>query len=317
MAEQKNSPKEAKQSYADRVAEKLIEQLQAGTAPWQKPWTADELADRAPYNLKTGDTYKGANNLWLTMAGYSDPRWITYNQAADMGAQVNKGEKGTLIQYWQWKETRPVTDDNGKPVLDAQGKPIKQTYALERPRLFTAVVFNAEQIDGLPPLTPRVAASWDAQERAEEILQKSGATITHKAGDRAFYRPSTDTIQLPNREQFDSADKYYSTALHELGHWTGHETRLNRDLKHPFGSEGYAKEELRAEIASYMLGQDLRIGFDPGQHASYVGSWIKALKEDPKEIFRAAADAEKIKGFVLGLAQQQEQTQEQANTTAQ
>ncbi|WP_140410188.1 zincin-like metallopeptidase domain-containing protein, partial [Escherichia coli] len=111
----------------------------------------------------------------------------------------------------------------------------------------------------------------------------------------------------PQQAAFPSADRYYATALHELGHWTGHASRLDRDLAHPFGSEGYAKEELRAEIASMIMGDELGIGHDPSQHVAYVKSWIKALQDDPLEIFRAAADAEKIQGFVLGLEQQRTQ----------
>src|SRR5690606_4513206 len=183
----------------------------------------------------------------------------------------------------------------------------------ERPRVFTAVVFNAQQIDGLPPLEAKpVGPEPERHARAEAILSNSGAKIAHVEGDRAFYRPSTDSITLPARHQFGSADAYYATALHELGHWTGHESRLNRDLSHPFGSEGYAREELRAEIASLMLGERLEIGHDPGQHAAYVASWIKVLEDDPREIFRAAADAEKINSYVLAF--EQERTQEQAQT---
>ncbi|MBS1732152.1 MAG: hypothetical protein JST02_02550, partial [Bacteroidetes bacterium] len=140
--------------------------------------------------------------------------------------------------------------------------------------------------------------------------QASHAVIHHGEADRAFYRPSTDSIHLPHKHQFPTPDRYYATALHELGHWTGHELRLNRDLAHPFGSHGYAKEELRAEIASMLLSGELGIGHDPGQHVAYVSSWIKALQEDPTEIFRAAADAEKIQDFVLALSQQQEIAQE-------
>jgi putative DNA primase/helicase len=158
--------------------------------------------------------------------------------------------------------------------------------------------------------------TWDAVERAEAILRASGAVIQHGGQNRAFYRLRTDSIHLPDKGQFPSADNYYATALHELGHWTGHPSRLGRDLAHPFGSEGYAKEELRAEIASMILGDELGIGHDPGQHAAYVGTWINVLRDDPLEIFRAAADAEKIHGYVLSLEQQlvQEQTSQQAQT---
>lgn len=297
-------------SYADRVAEKLIQQLQEGTAPWQKPWKPGEL--RAPYNPTTDKPYRGFNAVWLMAQGQGDPRWMTYKQAAAAGCQVRKGEKGTYIQYAKMRGEEPITDESGKPVLDDQGKPKTQMVEYERPRIFGATVFNGSQIDGLPELTPQTTKSeWERHEQAEAIMQASGVPIRHQPGDRAYYQPGNDSITLPNREQFDTADGYYATALHELGHATGHPSRLNRDLSHPFGSEGYAKEELRAEIASLMLGERLELGHDPGQHAAYVGSWIKALKDDPREIMRAAADAEKIASFVQGWAQKQEQEQEQ------
>jgi len=222
---------------------------------------------------------------------------------------ARKGEKGTPIQYWKFSEEQAKTDEAGKPVLDAQGKPVKDDVRLERPRVFFATVFNAEQIDGLPALQPRKEQEWNALERVEHILQASGALIQHGPQDRAFYRPGSDSIHLPEKGQFPSADTYYATALHELGHWTGHPSRLARDLEHPFGSEAYAKEELRAEIASMIMGDELGIGHDPGQHAAYVGTWIKVLKDDPLEVFRAAADAEKIHAYVLALEQQQVQEQ--------
>lgn len=292
-----------KQEYAEQVAARIIEQLEQGTAPWQKPWQPGEL--RLPYNPTTGKEYRGMNTLWLHMQGHSDPRWMTYNQAGAEGAQVRKGEKGTHIVYWKFNEEKKATDEQGRPVLDENGKQKTITVQLERPRSFTAVVFNATQIDGLPPLETRPAGPEPERHAlAETILADSGAKIQQER-DRAFYRPSTDSITLPERNQFSTADNYYATALHELGHWTGHPSRLDRDLSHPFGSEGYAREELRAEIASLMLGERLDIGHDPGQHAAYVGSWIKALKEDPREIFRAASDAERISGYVMGFEQEQ------------
>lgn len=300
----KGETMEPKKPFHEVVAEKLIEQLKAGTAPWQKPWAAGEFGSM-PMNPTTGNRYKGINSIQLMMQGRSDPRWMTYNQANAQDAQVRKGEKSTMIQYWKFSEER-IKKEDGKPVLDAKGNQVKETVLLERPKCFHAYVFNAEQIDGLPAIT-RKEQTWNAVERAEHILQASGARITHAAGDRAFYRPSTDSITMPERSQFPSADNYYATALHELGHWTGHPSRLDRDLSHPFGSEGYAKEELRAEISSMILGNELGIGHDPGQHVAYVGSWIKALQEDPLEIFRAAADAEKIQAFVLAFEQKQVQ----------
>lgn len=300
---------DAKKPFHEVVAEKLIEQLKQGTAPWQMPWKAGDGGGMMPFNPTTGKRYKGINAIHLLSQGRDDQRWLTFNQAKAAGAQVRKGEKSTSIQYWKFEEEQTKRDENNKPVLDGKGDPVKVRVRLERPKMFMANVFNAEQIDGLP-LYQKPAQTWNALERAETILQASGADIRH-GGDRAYYRPSTDNIQLPDKAQFPSADNYYATALHELGHWTGHGSRLDRDLSHPFGSEGYAKEELRAEIASMILGDELGIGHDPGQHASYVQSWIKALQNDPLEIFRAASDAEKIQTFVLGLEQQQIQTQGQ------
>lgn len=294
-----------RKEYAEEVAARIIEQLQQGTAPWQKPWKPGEL--RLPYNPSTGKEYRGMNSLWLHMQGYADPRWMTYNQAAKAGAQVRKGSKGTKIVYWKFTEEQKQTDEQGRPVLDENGKQKTVTVHLERPRAFTAVVFNAEQIDGLPPLEAKQTTTEPERiARAEAILSNSGAKIEHVPGDRAYYQPATDKIVLPERSQFHTADGYYATALHELAHWTGHPDRMNRDLAHPFGSEGYAREELRAEIASLMLGERLEIGHDPSHHAAYVGSWIKALQEDPREIFRAAADAEKIASYIMALEQEKQ-----------
>lgn len=302
---------EPKKPFHEVVAEKLIEQLKAGTAPWQRPWEPGEPNAYLPMNPTTGKRYKGINAIHLMAQGRSDGRWMTYKQAAAVGAQVRKGEKGTPVQYWKFSEEQNKVDESGRPVLNAKGEPVKETVQLERPRVFFATVFNAEQIDGLPPIQKK-EQTWSAVERAEHILKASGASITHAPGDRAFYRPATDSIHLPDRGQFPTADNYYATALHELGHWTGHPSRLDRDLAHPFGSEGYAKEELRAEIASMIVGGELGIGHDPGQHAAYVGSWIKALQDEPLEVFRAAADAEKIHDYVLAFEQKQVQEQEQA-----
>jgi len=307
----KDTNMESKKPFHETVAENLIKQLEQGTAPWQKPWAPGEPSAMLPTNPTTDKRYKGINAIHLMSQGYEDQRWLTYKQASAIGAQVRKGEKSTTIQYWKFNEERTKTDDNGKPVIDAQGEAVKTTVALERPKVFYASVFNAQQIDGLPPLQPRPQPEWSPIERAEQMLKASGADIREEPGNRAFYSPVRDAIVLPERAQFDDAAKFYAVGLHELGHWTGHPTRLDRDLAHPFGSEGYAKEELRAEIASMIVGDELGIGHDPSQHVAYVKSWIKALKDDPMEIFRAAADAEKIHGHLLSLEQTYIQTQDQ------
>lgn len=293
----------AKEAFHDKVAQRIIEQLKQGTAPWQKPWDGTQSS---PFNPVSGTRYKGANNLYLACAGYSDPRWMTYKQAAGKGYQVRKGEKGQMVQYWKFKDQVDKRDENGNVVKDPKtGKPEKVTVILERPKCFHATVFNAEQMDGVPKLEKR-EYEWNPNERAENILKASGADIREKAGDRAFYTPGGDYIVLPEKTQFSSDDKYYATALHELGHWTGHSSRLDRDLTGPFGSESYAREELKAEVSSLLLGEEIGIGHDPGQHVAYVGSWIKALEEDPKEIIRAARDAEQIMGYVLELEKELE-----------
>lgn len=291
-----------KKPFHEIVAEKLIEQLKQGTAPWQRPWKAGNPASMMPLNPISGKRYKGVNALHLMAQDYQDPRWMTYKQAESLEAQVRKGEKGSAIQYWKFSEEKIKRDEHGKALFDIEGKPITVEVQLERPRVFYATVFNAEQIEGLPPLSQKEPV-WNAILRAEEILKRSGAVIRHSQSDNAFYKPSTDRIHLPLKEQFISAEHYYATALHELSHWTGHPKRLARDLVHPFGSEGYAKEELRAEIASMILGDELQIGHDPSQHRAYVASWIQVLKNDPLEIFRAAADAEKIQDYVFSLEQ--------------
>lgn len=310
--------KEKRKPFHEQVAENIIKQLEAGTAPWQVPWEPGQPNAMMPVNATSGKRYRGINAINLMMQGRSDTRWLTYNQAKNIGGQVRKGEKGTTVQYWKFTEERNKLDENGKPELDKDGKNKKVLVTLERPRVFYATVFNAEQVDGMPPreVVKEKKQSWNASERAEHILAASGAKITHVNGDRAFYRPSTDSITLPERSQFKEAESYYATALHELGHWTGHPSRLDRDLSNPFGSVGYAKEELRAEIASMILGDELGVGHDPSQHVAYVENWVQVLKEDPMEIFRAAADAEKIQNFVLGFEQKQvqEQTQEQQIT---
>ncbi len=295
------SDKADKTPFHAVVASELIRQIEAGTAPWQKPWNADGGIGGMPLNPTTGKRYKGINAIHLLVQGHSDPRWLTYKQAASLDAQVRKGERGTSIQYWKFEDTRIKTDAAGKPVMEPDDTPVQERYKLQNPRVFYATVFNAEQIDGLAPLvTP--ALTWDPVERAEQILTNSGARIEHAATDRAYYSPSRDEIHLPFQAQFPTARNYYATALHELGHWTGHESRLKRDLSHPFRSEGYAREELRAEIASMMLSAELGLPHDPNQHAAYVASWVSVLKKDPLEIFRAAADAEKIHALAMSFA---------------
>jgi antirestriction protein ArdC/phage/plasmid primase-like uncharacterized protein len=296
------------QSYHEKVASRLIEQLKQGTAPWQRPIVPGSVNSMFPYNPTTGAHYRGMNMISLMAENRQDQRWMTYRQAAAADGQVRKGEKGTPIQFWTFTKTRDVLDADGKPVLDEKGEKKQETVRLARPTMRFATVFNAEQIDGLKETATVRPAPTNTLEHANALLAATGADIRHDQVNKMFYRPSTDTIHLPRPDQFRSTGDYYATAFHEVAHWSGAQGRLNRDLSNPFGSEGYAKEELRAEIASLMISQELNLPHDPSNHASYVGSWIKVLQDDPREIFRAASDAEQIRGFVMGMTQQQEQT---------
>ena len=287
------------------VAEKLIDQLERGTAPWQKPWAAGE--SYLPYNPTTGKTYKGINGLQLLSEERADPRWLTYKQAQTEGAQVRKGEKGTLVQYWKFEEERTVKGTDGKPVLDAAGQQTKEVAQLRQPRVFFATVFSAEQIDGLPPLA-RKPVNWNIEEAAEARL--SLATLKHDQADKAYYSRTSDAIHMPGRGQFADAISYYHVGLHELAHWSGHPDRMNREGGNPFGSPEYAREELRGEIASLLIGEETGIGHEPGRNsAAYVASWVKHLQEQPLEIFRAAAEAEKIRAYITERAEERNVTQ--------
>jgi antirestriction protein ArdC len=170
--------------YYEQVAGRLIEQLEAGTAPWQKPWEPGTI--HLPHNPVSGTRYRGSNALWLQMQERGDPRWLTYKQAQNVGAQVRRGEKGTLVQYWKLSDRVPVKDERGKPLKDAAGNKVYRSVQLDKPKVFSAVVFNAEQIDGLPTLEVK-APNWDRHERAESVLQACGVEIRHDQADRAFY----------------------------------------------------------------------------------------------------------------------------------
>lgn len=309
----KPTAEEKRRAEAEALAAELIAMIEAGTAPWQKPWTP-EMCNDTPFNLTTREAYRGLNALLLLMSDRKDPRWMTYKQAQAAGAQVRKGEHGISLLRVITHEIRSQRDENGNMVKDTDGNTVKERFQLEKPIFKPFTVFNAEQIDGLPEWKPQPlpAVQWDGNSRAERILAASGAQIEHIRGNRAFYRPLTDTIVLPQREQFPDAGSYYGTALHELGHWTGHESRLNRSLSGGFGSISYAKEELRAEIASMMLSRTLGVPHDPSQHAAYVENWVQVLKNDPEEILRAATDAGKIQHYLLDFAPELSQTTEPA-----
>jgi antirestriction protein ArdC len=301
--------KDGKRDHRQEVTNEIISMLEKGTAPWQKPWDRDAAASafEMPTNATTGRAYRGGNALFLMargqQRGYDDPRWLTFKQAQENGAKVNKGEKGTHVEAWVFEEEKTVTRPDG-----SKGKVVEK---LDRPKVYHHVVFNAAQTTGLPPReVPAMKPDWEVKEAAENILTRSGASIQHSQTDRAYYSPGKDEIHLPPKQAFKTESQYYSTALHELGHWTGHGSRLNREGitgGHSFGSDGYAKEELRAELSSVFLQKELGIPHDTEQHAAYVKSWVKVLREDKNEIFRAAAEASKITDYVVELGKEKTQ----------
>ena len=305
MTERKKSHQE---EYAEKIAKELIERLKQGTAPFQLPWQPDMGRD-FPFNPVSGTEYSGMNRLNLMIQGYSDPRWMTYKQAQSVNAQVRKGERGTGLVRLITHTEKIQKDEKGKIIRDENGEPVKERIQLENPYFKSFTVFNAEQIDGLPAWE-KAPPVWIDHDRAEKLLKASGAVIHHRGND-AYYNRTRDFIVLPPKERFIGQGEYYAVALHELGHWTGHADRLNRDMGGRFGDSSYAREELRAEISSMMMSRELGLPHNPDRHAGYVGDWVKVLTEEPMEILKASQDAAKIKEFIFSFEKQIEIDREQ------
>ena len=308
--------------YYQRFADEIIRRIRDGTAPWQKPWQPGERA--LPHNMASGRAYTGGNSVYLAVAadrrGYADNRWATFRQIKALGGHVRKGERGEQVVYFARNTRALLRDRDGKPKLDAEGKKLYGTVRLDRPVWRTYTVFNAEQTAGLKldrPSAPR--PGWLPHRVADAVIDVAAVPTRHVKGDRAYYHLKRDRIVLPERGQFPSANHYYQTALHELGHATGHKSRLGdgapgddrghrktlRDgIDKGFGSPEYAREELRAEISAMMTGDRLGAGHDPARGAAYVEGWIQALEDDPREIHRAAADAQRISNYLIEPARE-------------
>ena len=275
----------------DAVTASIISELEKGAAPWVKPWKAgiEHGADR---NMVTGKAYQGINRLILGMAGLtrSIPVWATYKQWQDLGGQVKKGEKGTSIVFF-------TPHAKGKDAATGEEK----TYML----LKQSFVFNADQVDGIQ-ITPKTVEINEVERdnNCESFILRTGATISH-GGDSAFYSSTHDSIKLPHPQTFDGMSNYYATAFHELTHWTGNKTRLDRKFGERFGNPDYAFEELVAELGAAFLCQDYRIAGEL-RHAGYISHWLKACRDDSKAIFKAAALAQKAADYLNGLGQAEE-----------
>ena len=287
----------------EELTRKIVDLLEKGeTLPWRKPW---EGVPVVPYNALTGQAYRGVNRMVLGFRGYADPRWLTWRQVQALARQtktplhVRKGEKGTPVEKWLFdrEETR---------VEPGTGRTETVTVSRDRPVALIFTVFNAGQVEGMPP-GPRAGMeiSVPSDVLTRHIVTLLSARVLFDGGDRAFYRRGDDTIHLPVRSAFESSAGYNSTLLHELVHWTGHESRLAASFG-TFGDERYAFEELRAEIGSYYLNGTLGLSNDLKNHASYVESWLSLLKKDKHALPRALRLAGQAEEFVFGRVLEKE-----------
>ncbi|MGT2466538.1 ArdC family protein [Mesorhizobium atlanticum] len=281
--------------YAE-ITDRIIADLERGCVPWVKPWGSARASLGLPRNATTGRGYSGINILILWGAviehGYPGQGWLTFRQALSLGGNVRKGEHGTTIVH----ADRFIPKNEKERARQEDEEP----HAVPFLKRFT--VFNVAQCEGLPehfyanaePLPERQIVP-----RAEALVRATGADI-RIGGDRAFYMPSADFVQLPPQPAFFEQINYYRTCFHELGHWTGHPTRLARDFSGTFGTKAYAREELVAEITAAFTCSSL--GIEPTvRHADYIASWLEVLRQDNRAIFRAASLASKAADFLLAF----------------
>lgn len=289
-----NRRRAASSSPAERITATIIEKLEEGTRPWVKPWRG--LPISRPLR-SCGTPYRGMNTFWLWMVadscGYTSPYWLTYRQCQALGGQVRKGEKSTIAIFYK-AYTKEVENDAGEQ--DTENRRVLKAYS----------IFNADQCDGLPDFydpKPAIAPMEPEgrEDRLDRFFETIGANLRHQ-GCEAYYEPVPDRVTMPPAELFDGYDHYYATLAHELSHWTGHSSRLARDLKNRFGSHAYAAEELIAELSSAILGAELGLPVAHlDHHASYMASWLKILRADERAILTAAAKAEEAATLLLGL----------------
>ncbi|MEX5536977.1 zincin-like metallopeptidase domain-containing protein [Pseudomonas syringae] len=300
--------------YQD-VTDKIVKALDQGVTPWIKPWSSSSSVDISrhqpfPINAITRRPYSGINLplLWAEarLQGFTQDQWLTFNQAKKAGGHIRKGEHSALAVLYKPMEREEQTE-SGQPVPDENGQPKVAHFGIVR----THFLFNIEQTEGLEMLSdtlPETEQSdpFQPNSAAENLLLSSGARIVHRPADEAFYHPIRDLIQLPTKAQFHDESGYYATALHELTHWTGHHARLQREgvtSPCPFGSPGYAFEELIAEMGAAFLCAYAGIKGEL-RHEGYIDSWLSLLKADKRAIFRASGHARSASEYVLNLEQQ-------------
>ena len=279
-----------------KITDQIVASLEKGVKPWHKPWSANTTGGGQIVRplRANGIPYRGINVLMLwgaaTDHGYQSSTWMTYKQAAELKAQVRKGEKSTTVVY-AGSINRSETDATTGEESDRNIPFLKGYY-----------VFNADQIDGLPDSyrvpSPALPSGIERIEHADAFAMATGATIRH-GGNRAFYNYGSDSVQMPPLQAFESAESYYSTLIHELTHWTGHASRLGRSFGKRFGDKAYAFEELVAELGAAFMSADLNLTPETrDDHAEYLGYWLDVLKGDKRAIFTAASHAQRAADFL-------------------
>lgn len=282
--------------YAE-VTRRIVEAIERGVRPWSRPWSRSQAAADMLPRRHTGEAYRGVNVLLLWAAalerGYTAQTWLTFRQVQAEGGQVRKGEKGTTVVYaGQFMPANGTTDDNDEDI------PARRTLAYLR----SYTVFNVEQVDGLPASPTPQPEEWPkVGNDAQAFIAKTGATV-HHGGDRAFYAPGPDVVQVPHARQFRDAVAYLGTLTHELVHWTGHTDRLARQFGQRFGDQAYAMEELVAELGAAFVCARLNVGAEPREdHAAYLTEWLAVLKADKRAVFTAAAQAQSAADYLHEL----------------
>ncbi|MCB9233958.1 MAG: DUF1738 domain-containing protein [Bacteroidia bacterium] len=299
--------KKSKNLY-DEVTEIIIELLSSHLGSWNKPWVQIGADGERAHNALSLRPYSGINQFLLSFKAVKEAfptnAWMTFAQVRGEGGTIKKGQKASMVVYWKmmyfdrdgkrldnWEVEALTRDERASAGINSKGML----------RYFN--VFNVAQTEGMAQKFYQVKeiaslSEFEKDARAEALLDGSGASIRYEAGNRAFYNSSQDVITLPLREQFKGTEALYETALHELGHWTGHFTRLNRPLGNEFGSPEYALEELVAELCAAFLCAELGFSKAITNNAAYIQSWISALQNDTKYIFKASKLAQDAVGFV-------------------
>ena len=287
-----------KRDVYQSITDQIITSIEAGAGTFTMPWHRD-TGTTMPTNALTGSSYNGVNivALWAAaeQGGFTTGYWATYKQWSLLGGQVRKGEKGSVVVFYKQMDIEVSDTGNGerenKSVLIAR----------------SSRVFNVKQVDGWQPPRPVASDPVEVLVEAENFVTATSADIRF-GGDRAYYRPKTDHIQMPDRDRFigtetiNATESYFATLLHELTHWTGNVSRLDRDLSGRFGHESYAMEELVAELGAAFLCSDLGITNRPRpDHAAYIAHWLAVLKQDTRAIFTAASKANEARRFLTGL----------------